>query len=77
MKKTRIALAQINVTVGHLTGNGNKILSFIETAKQADCDIIVFPELSITGYPPEDLILKKHFIDDNLKVLNLDRKSVV
>ncbi len=76
MKTTRVALAQINVTVGSLAENGNKILSFVETAKQADCDIVVFPELAITGYPPEDLVLKKHFVEDNLKILNSLAKDI-
>ena len=66
MSKLRIALAQINPTVGDLNGNVLKIKSFIKKAQDFDSDIVVFPELSITGYPPEDLLLKSHFIDDNI-----------
>ena len=64
MSKLRIALAQINPTVGDLNGNVLKIKNFIEQARSFDSDIVVFPELSITGYPPEDLLHKSHFIDD-------------
>ncbi|MBR49446.1 MAG: NAD+ synthase [Chloroflexi bacterium] len=67
MSKLRIALAQINPTVGDLTGNVLKIKKFIKKAEEVNSDIIVFPELSITGYPPEDLLLKSHFIEDNIK----------
>ena len=67
MSKLRIALAQINPTVGDLTGNVLKIKKFIKKAEDVNSDIVVFPELSITGYPPEDLLLKSHFIEDNVK----------
>ena len=66
----RILLAQINTTVGDLDGNEEKIADYIARAKKAQADIIVFPELAISGYPPEDLLLKEHFVSDNLKVLN-------
>lgn len=66
----RIAIAQINLTVGDLLGNYKKILQNIEKARFFDVDIIVFPELTITGCPPEDLLLKPKFIEDNLKFLN-------
>ncbi|MDP8266859.1 MAG: NAD+ synthase [Candidatus Aceula meridiana] len=69
MKNIRIALAQINTTVGDLNGNAEKIVSAIQKARAMSSDVVVFPELSITGYPPEDLLLKKHFIDDNLATL--------
>ncbi|KAA1297712.1 MAG: NAD+ synthase [SAR202 cluster bacterium] len=55
MSKLRIALAQINPTVGDLTGNVLKIKKFIKKAEDVNSDIVVFPELSITGYPPEDV----------------------
>lgn len=70
MRKLRIAMAQINVTVGDLGGNAKKILSYSEKARKLGCDIVLFPELSITGYPPEDLLLKPKFIDDNIDCLN-------
>lgn len=66
----RIAAAQINLTVGDLNGNTGKILKSIAAAKSRDCDIVVFPELSICGYPPEDLLLKDHFVKDNLRCLS-------
>ena len=70
MSKTlRIALAQINVTVGDLKGNERTIKQFIERAAQYQADLIAFPELAITGYPPEDLLLRSHFIRDNKKCL--------
>src|SRR4051794_29132425 len=67
----RIALAQINPTVGDLAGNTCKILEFAERAKAQQASLVVFPELSIIGYPPKDLLLKRQFIDDNLRALNL------
>lgn len=65
----RLALAQINVIVGDLPGNQKKILTYLQKARQAKVDIVVFPELAITGYPPEDLLYKEHFVADNLRVL--------
>ena len=70
MKKIRVALAQINPTVGDLPGNVKKIISYIRKAKKAGADIVVFPELSVTGYPPEDLLLKPHFIDGSIDSLD-------
>jgi len=72
----RIAAAQINSTVGDLKGNCAKILEYIQMAQASGVDVIAFPELSITGYPPEDLLLKTAFIDDNLKALNELTKKV-
>ncbi len=65
----RIALAQINPTVGDIPGNGRKIVEMIERARQGGAQLVVFPELAITGYPPKDLLLKRQFIDDNLAEL--------
>ncbi len=77
MKKIlRIALAQINSTVGSLKDNSDKIYCFIEQAEKYKADIIAFPELAITGYPPEDLLYKKHFVDDNLKTMESLIKKV-
>ncbi|MSQ26050.1 MAG: NAD+ synthase, partial [Dehalococcoidia bacterium] len=61
----RVALAQINSTVGDLRGNADKIRRSIDQAKAADADIVAFPELALTGYPPEDLLLKPQFLDDH------------
>jgi NAD+ synthase (glutamine-hydrolysing) len=62
----RIALAQINTTVGDLDGNTEKILRWIERAREAHADLVAFPELTVTGYPPEDLLLKHRFVQQNL-----------
>jgi len=67
--RLRIALAQINPTVGDLKGNFTKIVEYYDQAESAGCDIVAFPELSITGYPPEDLVLKPGFVSDNNEML--------
>ncbi|MDX9714303.1 MAG: NAD+ synthase [Dissulfurispiraceae bacterium] len=69
MKTLRVVLCQINPTVGDLDGNVQKILSFMKRAQEHEPDIIVFPELAVTGYPPEDLLLRPSFISDNLDAL--------
>jgi NAD+ synthase (glutamine-hydrolysing) len=65
----RLALAQINCTVGDISGNSARIIEYINKAQSLGADIVSFPELSITGYPPEDLLFKSRFIDDNLAAL--------
>ncbi len=65
----RIAMAQVNPTVGDLSGNASLILSYVRQALDRGAGLVVFPELVVTGYPPEDLLLKPAFIDDNLRVL--------
>ncbi len=75
MKSIRIALAQINLTVGDIKGNADKIIDYIQKAKISDADIVVFPELAITGYPPEDLLLKPQFINDNLNALEVIKEA--
>jgi NAD+ synthase (glutamine-hydrolysing) len=70
MTTVRIALAQINPTVGDFAGNVSKIISNIEGARERGADIIAVPELSLPGYPPEDLLLKPQFIEANLRALN-------
>ena len=69
MLSLRIAMAQINPSVGDLEGNTNKILQFLSQARGMDAELITFPELSITGYPPEDLLLKPSFIQANKEFL--------
>jgi len=69
MQSIRIALAQINVTVGDLSGNVRRILEGIEAARTQGADIVAFPELTIPGYPPQDLLLKPQFIEANLAAL--------
>jgi NAD+ synthase (glutamine-hydrolysing) len=58
----RLALAQINTVVGDLDGNRTKILSRLEEARAANVDLVLFPELAVTGYPPEDLLLRPGFV---------------
>jgi len=65
----RVAISQINPTVGDLNGNTEKIISCIRRANNKGADIVAFPELAVTGYPPEDLLLKPQFIEDNIKAL--------
>ena len=59
----RVALAQINATVGDIAGNAAKIADYTARARDAGAALVVFPELTLTGYPPEDLLLKTHFLD--------------
>jgi len=66
----RIALCQVNTTVGDLDGNVERILDHLERAEAAGADVALFPELAITGYPPEDLLLKPGFVQDNLEALD-------
>jgi NAD+ synthase (glutamine-hydrolysing) len=65
----RIALAQINTTVGDLDGNVAKMAEWTIRASDAGADLVCFPELAITGYPPEDLVLRPQFVKDNLSAL--------
>jgi NAD+ synthase (glutamine-hydrolysing) len=58
----RIALAQINARVGDIEGNASKTLEYIERARDAGAEVVVFPEQTLTGYPAEDLLLKEHFL---------------
>jgi len=61
----RVALGQFNATVGDLTGNAEKMRNMYSQALQSDVDLLAFPELAICGYPPEDLLYKKHFLHDS------------
>jgi NAD+ synthase (glutamine-hydrolysing) len=70
MTRLRVALAQINPTVGDLTGNAERIVEAIGRAEEAEADLVVLPELALTGYPPEDLVLKPGFVADNLAALD-------
>ena len=70
MHSIRIGIAQINSTVGDLNGNTKKIAQSIDQAKLLGVDLLTFPELAITGYPPEDLLLKPQFIKQNRESLN-------
>ena len=65
----RLALAQINLTVGDLPGNTARMLEYLERARGTGADIIAFPELATTGYPPEDLLFKRSFVDANVAAM--------
>ena len=69
MRALRLGLGQINATVGDLGGNTARIKEYIDRARELGVDLLAFPELALTGYPPEDLLLKPHFIQDNLRHL--------
>jgi NAD+ synthase (glutamine-hydrolysing) len=66
----RLALAQINCTVGDISGNTDRILACIERAREEKANFVILPELAITGYPPEDLLLRRDFVDANLRALD-------
>jgi NAD+ synthase (glutamine-hydrolysing) len=66
----KIGLAQINPWVGDLENNFKKIIDYLNTAKKKKVDILVFPELALCGYPPEDLLLNPHFVEENIKFLH-------
>jgi NAD+ synthase (glutamine-hydrolysing) len=70
MNRIRIALAQLNPTVGDLKGNRSLVAGAIDEARAAGADLVAAPELVITGYPPEDLVLKPSFVRDNVSVLD-------
>jgi NAD+ synthase (glutamine-hydrolysing) len=70
MQYLRVAGAQLDLVVGDLAGNEEKILSAMSWAEEQGADVLVLPELAVTGYPPEDLLLREGFIDANLEVLH-------
>ena len=67
MRTFRLALAQINSTVGDLDGNARKIIDYIDQARALQADLVAFPEMAIPGYPPEDLLFKPQFIQANME----------
>ena len=80
MRFLRVAMAQINPTVGDIDGNTALIKAWIKEARRAKADLVAFPELAITGYPPEDLLFKARFVDDAqraLKALAADAHGLV
>jgi NAD+ synthase (glutamine-hydrolysing) len=62
LQPLRLALAQVDSRVGDLEGNSEKIAAYVERARDAGAELVLFPELALTGYPPEDLLLKEHFL---------------
>ncbi|MCM8760282.1 MAG: NAD+ synthase [Candidatus Omnitrophica bacterium] len=76
MGNIRIGIGQINPTVGDIKGNCEKIIEYIKKAEEKQIDILSFPELSITGYPPEGLLLNSSFIKENIKAVSSIEKIV-
>ena len=70
MARLRIALCQLDTVVGDLDGNVARVLDALDEAESAGADLALFPELALTGYPPEDLLLKPRFVADNLAALD-------
>ena len=66
----KLGLVQFNPTVGDISGNVERICNIIRSAKKESIDLLAFPELSVTGYPPEDLLYQKSFVEANLKSLS-------
>jgi len=75
MRTLRIGLCQINTTVGDIDGNTKKILDYIEKGKKMAVDLLAFPEMAVTGYPPEDLLLMPKFIEANLQAVKTIAKA--
>jgi NAD+ synthase (glutamine-hydrolysing) len=75
MRTLRIGLCQINTTVGDIEGNTKKILDYIARGKKTGADLLVFPEMAVTGYPPEDLLLMPKFIEANLEAIRTISKA--
>jgi NAD+ synthase (glutamine-hydrolysing) len=71
VQRIRLAAAQLNMVVGDLPGNVDRIVEALKVAEAEDADLIAFPELAITGYPPEDLLLKPAFVTDNREALDV------
>ena len=69
MAKLRVALGQINSVVGDIDANTKRILTALAAAEEAGCHAAVFPELAVTGYPPEDLVLKQRFVQDSRQAM--------
>ncbi len=69
MSRLRIALAQFNATVGDFAGNIDRMSGFLDRAREIGADLVAFPELAVTGYPPEDLLLRASFLEANRQAL--------
>jgi len=69
MRRVRVGLAQVNPTVGAIEANARLVVDWMGRARSAGCDLVAFPELTLTGYPPEDLLFKPAFIEANLRAL--------
>ena len=65
----RIGLGQFDAVVGDLEGNAKRMREIYGQARKQGVELLLFPELAVCGYPPEDLLLKRHFLDDNRRVV--------
>src|SRR4029077_8368261 len=70
MRRVRMGLGQVNPTVGAVEANARLVIAGMERARALGCDVVAFPELCLTGYPPEDLLFKPAFIEANLRALD-------
>ena len=70
MRRVRVALAQVNPTVGAVEANARMVIDWMDRARAVGADVVAFPELVLTGYPPEDLLFKAAFIEANLRALD-------
>ena len=75
VRRLRVSLAQINTAVGDIWGNADKVIEGIRAADAIGADLAAFPELTITGYPPEDLVLRRGFVEANLAALERVREA--
>ncbi len=75
MRSVRLALAQMNFTVGDVEGNTRRILEWLDKAREQRADLVLFPEMAISGYPAEDLLLKTDFIAANARALDRIRDA--
>jgi NAD+ synthase (glutamine-hydrolysing) len=72
----RISIAQINSTIGDFSGNGEKILAFSNRGREDQADLVIFPELAISGYPPMDLLDQDYFVEMNLRTLRIIQRDL-
>ncbi|MDR3302690.1 MAG: hypothetical protein LBT01_09235 [Spirochaetaceae bacterium] len=72
----RIAIAQINATIGDFDGNTAKIIEFARKAKEADAELVLFPELAVCGYPPMDLLDQDRFVELNIRALRILQREL-
>src|ERR1700726_3831952 len=72
----RIALCQMNATVGDIAGNSERIRAGVRAAVDAGAELVLFPELALTGYPPQDLLLREHFLADTRAALEQVAREV-
>src|SRR3954471_22581793 len=70
MPQIRVGLAQIDTTVGDLGGNADLVSRWVAHARESGCHAVVFPEMTLTGYMPEDLVLRRSFVDASIATLH-------